>query len=139
MLAAALKKNSTLTSIDLRNNDIGDEGAASLAAALEKNYALEELHISCSDSMREQIDQLLACNAARYRQWRNSVMGWMWASKHLHVRLPRDVALMIGKMIWKTRTIYESASIGYAGVQPWPMQKSTRARESSALSWGIKV
>ena len=83
-----------------------------MKAALEKNYALEKLRIFCSDSMREQVKQFLLRNAARYQQWRNSVMGWMWASKHLRMRLPRDVALMIGKMIWKTRTIYESPSNG---------------------------
>ena len=102
-LAAALEKNTTLESIQLCKNGIGLEGTRSLAAALEKNYALRT---------QEQVDQLLARNIARYRQWRNSVMGWMWASKHLHVRLPRDVALMIGQLIWKTRTIYESSSIG---------------------------
>ena len=61
---------------------------------------------------RVQSKRLLARNIARYHQWRTSVMGWMWASKHLHVRLPRDVALMIGKMIWNTRTIHKSPSLG---------------------------
>ena len=111
-LAAALETNSTLTSFHLRYNGIGDEGAARLAAALENNYALEELRFNFPDLMQEQVHQLLARNVARYRQWQNSVMAWMWASKHLHVRLPWDVALMIGKMIWKTRTINESPSIG---------------------------
>ena len=111
-LAAALEKNTTVTSLDLSENRIGDEGAASMAAALEKNYALEVLELACSKEMRDQVNQLLARNVARYQQWQNSVMGWMWASKHLHVHLPRDVALMIGKMIWKTRTIFESPSIG---------------------------
>ena len=101
-----------LTSLDLGWNDIGAEGAARLAAALEKNYALEVLEFACSKEMQEQVDQCLVRNIARYHQWRNSVMGWMWASKHLHVRLPRDIALMIGKMIWKTRTICESPSSG---------------------------
>ena len=112
VLAAALEKNSTLTSIDLDGNNIGDDGAASLAAALEKNYALEVFVFACPDAIKHQVNQSLARNIARYHQWRNSVMGWMWASKHLHVRLPRDVALMVGKMLWKTRTIYESPSIG---------------------------
>ena len=107
-LAAALQKNSTLTSMSLRGNDIGDEGVASLAAALEKNYALEVLDCNLPGTIKEQVNQLLARNMARYRQWRRSVMGWMWASRHLHVRFPRDVALMIGKMIWKTRTIYKA-------------------------------
>ena len=97
-----------MTSINLVGNNIGGKGAASLAAAMEKNYALEALHFHFPDSMQEHIDQLLARNIARYPQWRNSVMGWMWASKNLHVRLPRDVALMIAKMIWKTRTMYKS-------------------------------
>ena len=85
---------------------------ASLAAALEKNSAMEVLKFDCPDEMQEQVKQLLARNIARYQQWRSSVVGWMWASKYLHVRLPRDIALMIGKMIWKTRTIYESPSSG---------------------------
>ena len=105
-LAAALQGNTTMTSFDLSANTIRAEGAVSLAAALDKNCALN------FDELREQIDQFLARNIARYPQWRNSVMGWMWASKNLHVRLTRDVALMIGQMIWKTWTIYESASIG---------------------------
>ena len=116
MLAAALEKNSTLTSINLFGNKLEGKGAASLVAALQKNYALEALDFDCPQEMRdqkrEQVNQSLARNAARYRQWRTSVMGWMWASKHLDVRLPRDVALMIGKMIWKSRTIYESPSLG---------------------------
>ena len=107
-LAAALEKNTTVTSLDLSENRIGDEGAASMAAALEKNYALEVLELACSKEMRDQVNQLLARNVARYQQWWSSVMGWMWASRHLPVRLPRDVALMIGKMIWKTRTIYKA-------------------------------
>ena len=98
-LAAALEKNSTLTSLDLYDNEIGDVGAVSLTAALEKNYALEVLYCDCSHEMRDQVNQLLARNIARYEQWRNSVMGWMWASKYLQVRVPRDVALMIAKMI----------------------------------------
>ena len=129
-LAAALEKNTTVTSINLVGNNIGGKGAASLAAAMEKNYALEALHFHFPDSMQKHIDQLLARNIARYRQWRNSVMGWMWASKHLHVRLPRDVALMIGKMIWKTRTIYKSASIGGDTQASSPgLRKRARVRE----------
>ena len=111
-LAAALEKNTTLTCLDLCENEIGTEGAARLTAALEKNYALEKLRFDFPYWMQVQVNRTLARNAARYQQWRNSVMGWMWASKHLHVRLPRDVALMIGMMIWKTRTIFESPSIG---------------------------
>merc|ERR1712000_81722 len=111
-LAAALEKNSTLKIIGLSANAIRDEGAVSLAAALEKNYAMLVLDCFSPDTVEEQVKELLARNIARYPQWRSSVMGWMWASKRLHVRLPRDVALMIGKMIWKTRTIYESPSIG---------------------------
>ena len=111
-VAAALEKNSTLTSISLDGNNIGAEGAAILAAALEKNYAMEVLKFDCPDEMRDQVKRLLARNVARYHQWRNSVMCWMWASKHLHVRLPRDVALMIGTMIWKTRTIDKDRPIG---------------------------
>ena len=107
-VAAALEKNSTLTSINLVNNKIGDEGVAILAAALKKNYALEVLDFACPETIKEQVKRLLARNVARYQQWRSSVMGWMWASRHLPVRLPRDVALMIGKMTWKTRTIYKN-------------------------------
>ena len=123
-LAAALQGNTTLTSFDLSANTISAEGAASLGAALDKNCALN------FDELREQIDQFLARNIARYPQWRNSVMGWMWASKRLHVRLPRDVALMIAKMIWKTRTIYKSASIGGDTQASSPgLRKRARVRE----------
>ena len=111
-LAAALEKNSTLTSIILGCNNIGNVGAAHLAAALEKNYALEVLYLFCPVEMRDLVEKLLVRNVARRRQWQSSVVGWMWASKHLQVHLPRDVALMIGKMIWKTRTIYKSSSFG---------------------------
>jgi len=86
------------------------------------------------DTIKEQVKRLLARNAARYRQWRSSVMGWMWASKHLHVRLPRDVALMIGRMIWKTRTIYESPSIGGAILASSPSSRErARTGDEAAL------
>ena len=105
-LAAFLEKNMTLTSIDLSSNEIEDGEAAIMVAALEKNYAPEVCYLDCPDEMQEQVDQYRVRNIARRQQWHDSVMGWMWASKHLLVRLPQDVALMIGKMIWKTRTIY---------------------------------
>ena len=54
-MAAALEKNSTLTSIDLRANDIGVEGAASLAAALEKNSTLTSLDLQLNE-IGEQTD-----------------------------------------------------------------------------------
>jgi hypothetical protein len=39
-LAAALRNNATLTILDLVNNDIGVEGARSLAATLRNNATL---------------------------------------------------------------------------------------------------
>ena len=39
-LAWALEKNATLGSLNLSSNTVGDEGAKSLASALEKNAAL---------------------------------------------------------------------------------------------------
>ncbi len=39
-LAAALEKNSSVTKIDLSDNEIGAEGAVALAAALEKNSSV---------------------------------------------------------------------------------------------------
>ena len=75
ILAAALEKNSTLTSIDLHWNGIGNEGAASLAAALEKNYAMEVLNFDCPGEMRDQVKQLLARNVARYQSGR--AVSWV--------------------------------------------------------------
>ena len=45
-MAAALGKNFTLTSLNLGYNDIGYEGAVSLAAALEKNSTLTSFNLS---------------------------------------------------------------------------------------------
>ena len=112
ILAAALETNLTLTSVTLTFDNIRDEGAASMATALEKNYALEVMQFDCPPRMQDEVNHSLARNIARYRQWRSSVMCWMWASNHLHERLPRDIVRIIGKMIWKSRTSYESPSIG---------------------------
>jgi len=49
--------------------------------------------------MKRRVHLLLARNITCHRSWRSSVIGWMWASKHLHIWLPRDVALMIARMI----------------------------------------
>ena len=45
-LAQALEKNSTLTSIDLSHNEIGDEGAKAIAEALEKNSTLASMDLT---------------------------------------------------------------------------------------------
>jgi Ran GTPase-activating protein (RanGAP) involved in mRNA processing and transport len=44
-IAVELRVNTTLTSLDLGNNSIGDVGAASLAEALGYNTALKELNL----------------------------------------------------------------------------------------------
>ncbi len=44
-LAASLDNNATLMSLDLFNNDIGAEGARSLAAALNNNATLTSLNL----------------------------------------------------------------------------------------------
>ena len=44
-IAAALEKNNTLSSIDLSQNTIGPEGAKAIAAALEKNNTLSSIHL----------------------------------------------------------------------------------------------
>ena len=104
-----------------------------MAAALPKNYALHVLELNRFQEMRD-LKQLLARNVALHQLWRNSVMGWMWASKHLHVRLPRDVALMIGKMIWVTRTVYESPSMGgFALAYSHGSRKKVRTQDASVL------
>jgi len=44
-LAAALKENSTLTSLDLKVNALGEDGALALLAALEQNSGLISLDL----------------------------------------------------------------------------------------------
>jgi len=45
-LADALMANNTLTCLVLRDNSIGDEGAAALARALAKNRSLTEVRFA---------------------------------------------------------------------------------------------
>ena len=42
-----MKVNTTLTELDLRNNNVGDNGAASLAEAMKVNTTLRRLYLSC--------------------------------------------------------------------------------------------
>jgi len=44
-LAEALKQNSTLTTLGLRLNNLGPEGARHIAAALGSNSSLEQLDV----------------------------------------------------------------------------------------------
>ncbi|KAF9176758.1 hypothetical protein BGZ50_009716 [Haplosporangium sp. Z 11] len=48
LLADALKTNSTLTTLDLRNNSIGDNGAQALSEALKINSTLTTLDLSAN-------------------------------------------------------------------------------------------
>jgi hypothetical protein len=45
-VGAALDNNATFTSLDLSNNNIGAQGARSLAAALDTNHMLQHLHLN---------------------------------------------------------------------------------------------
>jgi Ran GTPase-activating protein (RanGAP) involved in mRNA processing and transport len=47
-IASALKKNQSLTSLNLQNNQVQDEGAIALASALEKNQSLTNLDLVCN-------------------------------------------------------------------------------------------
>jgi hypothetical protein len=47
----------TLTSLDLRNNNIGAEGARSLAAALDKNRMLQ--HLAVDENIAADIKNLV--------------------------------------------------------------------------------
>ncbi|EQC34605.1 hypothetical protein SDRG_07928 [Saprolegnia diclina VS20] len=48
-LSAALAMNTTLTHLDLRNNSIGPDGATLLAAGLRRNHSLQELDLRWND------------------------------------------------------------------------------------------
>eukprot|EP00747_Dinoflagellata_sp_TGD_P073531 gnl/TRDRNA2_/TRDRNA2_157949_c0_seq1.p1 gnl/TRDRNA2_/TRDRNA2_157949_c0~~gnl/TRDRNA2_/TRDRNA2_157949_c0_seq1.p1 ORF type:complete len:706 (-),score=128.55 gnl/TRDRNA2_/TRDRNA2_157949_c0_seq1:62-2179(-) len=48
-LAAALERNNTVVSIDLKHNEIGAEGAEALAAAMQKNNTLTTLDVTSND------------------------------------------------------------------------------------------
>ena len=45
-IATALALNNTLTSIDLGDNDIGDQGGIAIAKALEENSTLISINLS---------------------------------------------------------------------------------------------
>merc|ERR1712118_130916 len=45
-VAAALEKNSTVTSLDLGGNTIGDKGAESIVAALEQNRTVTAVDLN---------------------------------------------------------------------------------------------
>ena len=55
-LAAALEKNTTLTTLNLRDNGIKFEGAARLVAALEKNRALTTLILGGNNIKAARVD-----------------------------------------------------------------------------------
>lgn len=48
-LAATLKSNSTLRTLEVSCNDFGDEGARHFADALKNNSTLRTLDLSCND------------------------------------------------------------------------------------------
>ncbi|KAL1504242.1 hypothetical protein AB1Y20_010651 [Prymnesium parvum] len=63
-VAAALKTNTTLTSLNLSGNDIGAEGAKEVAAALKTNTTLTSLNLSYVEaSVGDQIQGYLVRNA----------------------------------------------------------------------------
>jgi hypothetical protein len=47
-MAAALERNSTLTSLNLKENGIGTNGATAMAAALERNSTLTSLDLKAN-------------------------------------------------------------------------------------------
>ena len=49
LLAQALEKNTTLTSVNLSKNDIGNDGTMAIASVLEKNTTLTSINLSCND------------------------------------------------------------------------------------------
>ena len=59
-LAAALGKNATLTSLDLTHNELSHAGVNSLAAALETNRSLKDLNLSWNNLCPADVDSLAA-------------------------------------------------------------------------------
>ena len=59
-LAAALGKNATLTSLDLTHNEQSHAGVNSLAAALETNRSLKDLNLSWNNLCPADVDSLAA-------------------------------------------------------------------------------
>ena len=62
-IAVALERNTTLTSLDLAENDLGDVGGAAVAGALERNTALTSLTLGCNgvrDDTLERVRRLLS-------------------------------------------------------------------------------
>ena len=63
MIASLIDVNGSLTSLSLRNNEIGDEGAAAIAKGLSNNGSLTELNLR-ANGLNESAKAVL-CAAAR--------------------------------------------------------------------------
>ncbi|KAL0208034.1 hypothetical protein P9112_010621 [Eukaryota sp. TZLM1-RC] len=65
-LARALESNSTLTQLNLSDNNIADEGASSLARALESNYTLTQMNLSDNNIADEGASSLARALESNY-------------------------------------------------------------------------
>ena len=72
MLAKLLRGNQTLTSLDLRDNKLGDEGAAAVGAALAKNTGLHCL-VLWSNAIAPH--GVAAFAEASHRRWRRALLS----------------------------------------------------------------
>eukprot|EP01094_Clydonella_sp_ATCC50884_P029569 TRINITY_DN9301_c0_g1_i1.p2 TRINITY_DN9301_c0_g1~~TRINITY_DN9301_c0_g1_i1.p2 ORF type:complete len:154 (+),score=14.32 TRINITY_DN9301_c0_g1_i1:294-755(+) len=101
-IAAALPRNSALRVLELSYNNIKFSGARRIASAVQGNTSLEVLHLECG--FRIQIEKALKRNqllSARAVEYRKVVFVW---SAQVGGRIPVEVIEMVVRQtVWHDR------------------------------------
>jgi Ran GTPase-activating protein (RanGAP) involved in mRNA processing and transport len=85
-MAAALEHNTTLTQLNLEDNQIGDEGAKALAAALEHNFSLTLLDLRSnpiSANVKNQLERLIKRNQRLLKELQATALEQLKAGRVL--------------------------------------------------------
>lgn len=101
LLGAAVSKNVSLTDVGVNLIIQAKRQAvnAFFEPLTEKNFTLVQM--TCLGGYAETMARKLITRNQRHVQFRKSAMAWMWVAKQL--ALPKDIGVLIGRIIWRMR------------------------------------